>query len=96
LWWQRQESSRLLTRTIGPEAESALFYVRDDGVLQFMAIVMPNHFPAVHQGVTKLWVTLQAVANEADSPPVRLRIDYDGQWHIGDAEMQTHIKILIE
>jgi hypothetical protein len=97
LWWQRQEAARLMTRNIGTEQDSALFYVRDDGMIQFMAIVVPNHFPAQHRGVTKLWVTLQAVADEADSRPVRLRIDYDGQWHIGDAEMRTkHLRYSIE
>jgi len=56
----------------------------------------PNHFPATHKGSTSLWVTLQAVANEADSPPVRLRIDYNGQWHTGDAEMGRNVSVTVE
>jgi hypothetical protein len=98
LAWQRDPTGRLLTRTIGPKAVADLFFVQDDGLLQLpiTPAVTPNHFPAVHKGNTTLWMTLQAVADEADSPPVRFRIDYNGQWHAGEAEMGRNVTVSIE
>jgi hypothetical protein len=73
--WIRQELYTLPTRIVGPDAQAALFYVQEDGLLEFTpARPTATHFPLSHQSPVTLWVTLQAVSIEADSPPIRLKI----------------------
>ena len=67
LSWVRQELYRLLTRTVGTKAISALFYVQDDGVLNFTPALTPRgeqpiHFPRDLRGPIILWVTVRAVS----------------------------------
>jgi hypothetical protein len=101
LGWQRQELYPSRTRRIGPEAISALFFVQQDGTLGLTPALGPggtlaSHFPQIHAGRTTLWVTLQATSTEADSPPVRLKIAWDGQWHDGKAEIESSCKVSID
>jgi hypothetical protein len=92
LAWVRGEIYPLL-RTIGPEAEVVLLWVREDGWFQFQPIVLPNHFPPGGVGPARFWVTAQVRAIEADSEPRRFRIDWDGQWHDGAAEIAQHLRV---
>jgi hypothetical protein len=92
LWWVRQEILPL-RQTIGPEADASLLFVREDGALEFTPIVFPNHFPRPPIGPARFWVTLQARSVEVDSPAVRLRIDWDGQWNPGAREIMTHLVV---
>jgi hypothetical protein len=84
--WERRELNPLLTRTVGTEANASLFFAQDDGVLGFTPALSPTGellatFPRIHQAPFRLWVTLRAVSIEADSPSIRLKIDWNGQWH---------------
>jgi hypothetical protein len=92
LAWVRGEIYPLL-RTIGPDAESNFLWVREDGWFQFEPIVWPNHFPPGRIGRAKFWVTVQVRAIEADSEPRRFRIDWDGEWHDGAAEIAEHLRV---
>lgn len=101
LMWQRQELYPLRTRTIGADAIAALFYVQDDGTLGFVPALSPGgglatHFPREHAGRSTLWVTLQAISTEADSPPIRLKIEWDGQWHAGKAEIEKRCNVSVD
>jgi hypothetical protein len=85
LSWVRQELYGPLTRTIGPDQKAALFFVEQDGLLALTPALGPNgelatHFPRENRGPTTLWLTLQAVSNEADSPPICLKIAWNGEW----------------
>jgi hypothetical protein len=40
-----------------------------------------------------IWVTVAATASEVESPPLRLKIDWDGQWDAGASEMARHLII---
>jgi hypothetical protein len=85
LAWQRQELHTLLTRTVGTDAIAGLFFVQQDGLLGITPALSPrgelaSHFPREHRGPTTLWISLQALSNEADSTSIRLKIEWDGQW----------------
>jgi hypothetical protein len=95
LLWERQEVLPL-THTVGADAHAPLFFVREDGVFEFTPVVKPNHFKASYQGRTLLWVTLCATSNERDSPSLRVKIEWDGQWQFGEAEMKAHVKVSID
>jgi hypothetical protein len=91
--WLRGEYDRLLTRTVGSDGLAQLFFVQDDGILGITPAIPPNgmllgHFPREHTGRSTLWVTLRAVSIEADSPPIRLKIEWSGTWHAGKAEIE--------
>jgi hypothetical protein len=91
--WARQEYLSLLTRTIGTPASGSVFFVQENGMLGFTPAiatggVLASHFPREHQGPCTLWVTLRALSIEADSEPLRLKIDWNGQWHPGKAEIE--------
>ena len=97
LGWVRQELYRSLTRTIGSYWDASLFFVQSDGILIFTParsgeLAWP-HFPGEHKGPTTLWVTLHARSIEADSPSVRLKIEWDGRWYEGKAEMERGCKV---
>ena len=96
IWWQRQESNPLLTRTVGTDALATLFYVQEDGVLEFTPMIPVSHFPLTHHGTTTLSITLQALALEADSEPVRVKLDWDGVWHDGETEMKNHCIVSLD
>jgi hypothetical protein len=81
---------------VGADAPAPLFFVREDGVLEFTPLVKPNHFKVSYQGPTILWVTLCATSIERDIPSRRLKIEWDGQWHVGEAEMKRHVKVSID
>jgi hypothetical protein len=94
LGWVRGEVYPLL-RTIGPDADTTLFWVGEDGMFAFAPIVWPNHFPKPAKGPATFWVTVQAQSVEADSrPPLRLKIVWDGQWHPGASELAKHLIVL--
>ena len=91
--WVRGEIYPLL-RTIGPDAEANLLWVREDGWFQFEPIVWPNHFPKpVQQGTAKFWVTVQVQSIEAHSKPLRLKVAWDGRWHEGASEIKKHLVV---
>jgi hypothetical protein len=98
--WQRQEYERLLTRTIGSPMLGGIFYVQEDGVFSFTPAVAAGgiaaHFPQPQQGASTWWITLRALSIETDSPPVRLRIDWNGQWHAGKAELEGACTVSID
>ena len=97
-----------LTRTVGPERIADLLRVLEDGnlgaaslndrpagdpALELTAMIYPNNFPGRSTGPTQIWVTLQARSLEADSPPLRLGIAWDGHWDAGEAEMARHLQL---
>lgn len=92
LWWVRQEILPLF-RTVGPDADASLLFVRQDGTLQFTPIVSPNHFPCAQIAPVDYWVTLQAKSIEIDSLPLRLKIRWDGVWDAGEKEIQRHLSV---
>jgi hypothetical protein len=101
--WIRQELSPLLTRKIGPDALSALFFVQEDDVLRFTpaaassgVIIVYPHFHYNHQAPVTLWVTLQAVSVEADSRPIRLKIEWNGPWHAGKSEIERACPVSLD
>ncbi len=90
--WVRGELYPLL-RTIGPDTEANLLWVREDGWFQFEPIVYPNHFPKPVQGPAKFWVTVQVHSVEAQSEPRRFWITWDGQWSEGASEIKKHLVV---
>src|SRR6476620_9998004 len=92
--WQRQELEPLITRTIGRDALAVLFYVQQDGIIGLTPMVAPGgglaaQFPQPQRGPCTLWITVRATSIEADSESIRLRIDWNGQWHDGKAEVEN-------
>ena len=99
--WLRGEYDRLLTRTVGPDGLAQLFFVQDDGTLGITPAIPPNgglseHFPREHKGPSTLWVSLRAVSIEADSPLIRLRIEWNGHWHAGKAEIERACLVSVD
>ena len=83
-------------RTIGSKTDGVadLLYVRDD-VLRFVPIVQPLNFKAEYSGRTRLRVTAVARGLDCESKPLRLLIDWDGNWDRDDDGMARHFKITV-
>jgi hypothetical protein len=99
--WQRQEYQTLPPRTIGTPMLAGVFFVQQDGTLGITPAVAPggtvaSHFPPPQKGKWTLWITLMALSIEVDSRPVRLRIEWSGQWHDGKAEIERQCIVTIE
>ncbi|MFI5387596.1 MAG: hypothetical protein ACHQ50_15925 [Fimbriimonadales bacterium] len=82
-------------RTIGhaTRATADLLFVREDR-LQLLAHA-PNNLGATMLGETHIWITAVARGLEGESNPLRIKVDWDGHWDRGDAEMQRHLKIAV-
>jgi hypothetical protein len=101
LGWIRQELSPLLTRTVGPNALAALFFVQEDNVLGLTPAIpssgaLATHFPRFHQAPVTLWIILQAVSLEADSRSIRLKIEWNGPWHEGKSEIERACRVSLD
>ncbi len=83
-----------VTRTVGSktEADADLFFLRADR-LQLLLMLVPNNLDNTYQGETHIWVTTIARGVDGESAPLRLKIDWDGKWERGDAEIRQHLKI---
>lgn len=97
LQWMLQEIQPL-TRVVGRTAVADLCSVVKDkwvelrpmiGVANFNARRRKEHPPAQRDFI----VTLEARSAEGSSPPLRLRITWDGEWEDGDFEMRRHLVI---
>jgi hypothetical protein len=93
LVWRHQQLHGL-SRSIGSrtEADADLLFVRN-GVLQLTPMLVSNNFAATMLGESHFWITAVARGLDGESKPLRLKIDWDGQWERGDAEMGRHLRI---
>ena len=96
LTWRFPEINALTTRTIGPPAEADIMYVNGDNVAQFLAYIMPNNFPGRHVKPFELRITAIARSIEVDSKPIRLLINWDGQFDAHESKIGYHLRILQE
>jgi hypothetical protein len=101
LSWQRQELHPLLTRTVGTDAIAALFFVQEDGLLGITPALAPRgelatHLPREHRGPTTLWITLRALSIEADSTPIRLKIEWNGQWRDDKVGLEAICRVSVD
>jgi hypothetical protein len=101
LAWQRQEYLEHPILTLGTPGRAGVFFVQQDGTLGITTALtpkgtLPAHFPREHKGQCTLWITLKALSIEADSRPLKLRIDWSGRWHDGKAEIENECKVAIE
>jgi hypothetical protein len=86
LGWQYYARHRTIGRASVAIAD--LFFVQP-GRLSLTTTVTPLGFPTNMHGQQHFWLNLVARGLNGESKPLRLRIDRDGQWDRGDAEMAT-------
>jgi hypothetical protein len=99
LLWQRSEMMPQRV-TVGTPARADLISVmKHDGqpdrirFLQMHLMWQPNYFDNFRPLSGSMTITLQARSNEADSNLLALHVDWDGNWHDGDTEMQQHLRV---
>ena len=91
LMWQHEPhypSFRTIGRTTVAIAD--LLLVRPDQ-LRILVKVQPLNFAETMRGEQHLWLKLVARGVNGESRPLRLKIDWDGQWERSDSEMQKHL-----
>lgn len=99
LRWREWDTLGPEPRTVGAGAEVDLCSVvrgRGDNEakwVEFHPVVMPMAFEWRRRSAFQLFVTLQASAVEADSPPLQLQVSWDGRWADGSNEMQHHLVV---
>jgi hypothetical protein len=77
-------------------AEADLITAFEDRLQLMLLMQAPFNFPAMMKGEQHFWVTVIARGLNDESRPLRLKIDWDGQWERGDAEMAQHLTIAVE
>ena len=97
LVWDHPEIQPFL-RTVGRPARAVLVTTWDDRTtgeraIELMPVIQPTNFPRRYDTATRLWVTLRARADEADSAERRFGIFWDGQWDEGESEMAQLLKV---
>jgi hypothetical protein len=92
LEWQHAKAFPAL-RTVGGSVVAELLSVRSDRTLRLLTAVVPNLYAEAYAGRTDLWITVAARALERDGPSIRLKVSWDGEWHVGEAEMRTHLSV---
>ena len=100
LGWQHYD---IRSRTIGRStiANADLFAVHaglsgGQPTLFFVPKIQPIDFPAQMIGAQHFWLTLIARGLNGESNPLRLRVDWDGGWDRGDAEMAKRLMIAVQ
>ncbi|HEY5208511.1 MAG TPA: hypothetical protein VIJ42_03605 [Stellaceae bacterium] len=78
------------------EALADLFFVNEDGMLRLLPVLTPFNLGATMQGEQHFWLTVVARGQNGTSKPLRLRVDWNGKWERGDAEMSRHLRITSE
>lgn len=83
-------------RTIGHTtvALADLFFLRPDR-LELLPVVVPYNLPSTFQPDAHFWVTVVARGIDGESNTLRLKVDWDGQWELGEAEMARHLTIAV-
>jgi hypothetical protein len=94
LTWQYQALYPNPLRTVGytTVAQADLFFVQP-GMLQLTPVLVPNNLRNTFQPDAHFWITAIARGIDGESNSVRLKVDWDGTWERGDAEMTHHLKI---
>lgn len=96
LSWMHPQLYKDPRRTIGypTVAFSDLFFVRP-GRLELLPMIVPNNLQNAFQPDAHFWVTVVARGIDGESNHLRLKVDWNGQWHLGQAEMANNLKIAI-
>lgn len=92
LGWQNQ-ALYPTARTIGHAASVDLCSVVRGQWLQLHPLMRPINLTVFWPAPCALTLTLQARGDEGDSPPVRVRVAWDGQWADGSQGLQGHLSI---
>ncbi len=92
IWRHRQQDQSSRTVGIATVADVDFMTVREDD-LSLTLNMEPNAWAS--QREQHLWVTVVARGLNGESAPLRLKIDWNGQWHAGDTEMGQHLKIKV-
>ena len=90
--WRHQEIYPP-ARTIGADADSDLCHVVKEKWLELHLLVTPFNLEAKRTSACDMILTLQARANEADSPVEKIRLAWNGKWDSGSREMRQHLAI---
>jgi hypothetical protein len=83
-------------RTIGPPAVVDFLVVTEERTLKLRTVIAPNVYATEYALPTHRWITVVARGLEHDSQPVRFKVDWDGEWDRGQAEMRSHLTIDVE
>jgi hypothetical protein len=99
LRWMHQEIHPL-SREVGRPATCDLCDVVRDKWIELLPMIKPFNLKSRRSKEDSpdsrdFVVTLQARSAEGFSPPLRVRISWDGEWEDGDVEMQRHVKIKV-
>lgn len=90
--WRHQEVHSAL-RTIGPAADADLCNVVKGKWLALNLMVHPFNLESRRAKACNLVLSIRAQGNEADSPVVRVKISWNGQWSDGALEMRRHLTV---
>ena len=90
--WQGQCTAPAY-RDIGHPVNIDLFSIVEDYSLRIHPVTKPRGLECEWRRGAHLLVTIQARGIEAESKPVRIQIDWDGQWDDSDAQMRRHVVV---
>jgi hypothetical protein len=91
LSWRSQDRLRKTPLTMGPPYDCDLFVL----AREFLLIRPTADTPRLYKNACHTIVTLKAFSLEADSPAVKVRIDWDGGWPTGTPETQRHLRFRV-
>ncbi len=90
--WRHQQLFPI-SRTIGPQADIDLCSVTESRRLQFHLLLTPFNLNSTRTQPLSMVLSIQARADQADSPVLRINLAWDGQWHQGASEMRRHVAV---
>jgi hypothetical protein len=90
--WENQELYSA-GRAIGASGRVALCSVVKGKCLALHPLIAPLNMETQRHTACSLILTFQARADEGDSPPLRVRVAWDGKWDDGTQEMRQHLTL---
>lgn len=92
LSWRSEARLRKTPLTIGPAYDCDLFVLARN---KFLLIHPKADDPHSYSSGCHIFVTLKAFSMESESIPVRVKIDWDGEWPDGTQPMRRHLSFQI-
>ena len=94
LTWIYPTVYKTIYKNIGSSEECDLIKITEEKEVFFETLFDPNNFPSIFKERFTLLIGVKVKSVQATSEVIRFKLEWDGLWEPGEAEMQRHFSII--